>query len=79
MKVKELIETLNDMDKDSNMWLDIPYIKGTTGPYDIFTNDFSVEKVWNNIDKNNYVTLSSNYQLYDHFENIKIPARILKH
>jgi|TARA_R100001530_G_scaffold19530_2_gene16458 hypothetical protein len=79
MKVKKLIEVLNDMDKDSNIWLDVPYIKGTTSPYDIMVNDFNVEKTWDNIDKEYYVTLSSNNQLYDHFENIKVPARILKH
>ena len=79
MKVKKLIEVLNDMDKNSNIWLDVPYIKGTTSPYDIMVNDFNVEKTWDNIDKEYYVTFSSNHQLYDHFESIKIPAKILKH
>ena len=79
MKVKKLIEVLNDMDKDSDIWLDVPYIKGTTSPYDIFVNDFNVEKVWDSIDKTYYVTLSSNHQLCDHFGSIKIPTRSLKH
>ena len=74
MKVKNLISKLKRMNPNANVWLDVPYIKGTESPYDLFINSFDVEKVWDDVDKKNYVTLVSNEQTYDYFVDIRPPA-----
>ena len=74
MKVKNLISKLKKMNPNANVWLDIPYIKGTETPYDLFINSFDVEKVWDKVDKENYVTLNSNQDTYDYFKDIRPPV-----
>ena len=47
-------------------------IKKKYSRYDIYISDFKVKEVFDKVDKNTYIELTSNQTLYDHFRDIYI-------
>ena len=77
MKVKTLIKELKNVNPNANIWIDLPYLKKECSRYDICISDFKVKEVFDKVDKNTYIELTSNQTLYDYFRDIYVPIRNL--
>ena len=54
-----------------------PYLKKKYSRYDICISDFKVKEVFDKVDMNTYIELTSNQTLYDYFRDIYIPIKNL--
>ena len=77
MKVKTLIKELKNVNPNANIWIDLPYLKKKYSRYDICISDFKVKEVFDKVDMNTYIELTSNQTLYDYFRDIYIPIKNL--